>query len=115
MSRKREYENRDIAAFCRRMTRTLERRIVRDGDVAALADLLAIANEVEAAAGRAARALVDPAGANYSWADVGAAIGIARSGAHRRFGTDPADHRADDWNADRFIRNKTGGIVGVKA
>lgn len=75
---------RGFSAFARRILRALGKR-VGEGDIDALPDMLAMQDEVATA--------IDDAVAGlrlhgYSWADIGARIGITRQAAFQRWGGD---------------------------
>lgn len=75
-------ENDDYAGFVRRVVRAHGRRIAA-GDVEALADLLAVATEVE----QATQTAVDGLRATgYSWAEIAARIDVTRQAAQQRWG-----------------------------
>lgn len=80
--RKREVEGSEYGAFIRRVIRALSRRVAA-GDVDALQDLAALADQVdqavtEAVAGLRAR--------GYSWTEIGDRLGISKQGAQQRWG-----------------------------
>jgi hypothetical protein len=74
--------NDAYAAFTRRIVRAYARRIA-DGDVEALADLTSLASEVDAAMRDAITGLRD---FGYSWAEIGARLGVTRQAAQQRWG-----------------------------
>jgi len=78
-------ENDEYAAFTRRVLRAYGRRVAA-GDIEALADLTTLAHEVEAAIRTAVIGLRD---FGYSWAEIGARVGITRQSAHERWGGEP--------------------------
>jgi hypothetical protein len=75
-------ENDKYAAFARRIMRAYARRVA-DGDIEALADMLTLAAEVDNAIGQAVVGLHE---FGYSWADIGARLGITRQAAQKRWG-----------------------------
>jgi hypothetical protein len=75
-------ENDEYAAFARRILRAYARRVAT-GDIEALAQLIGLSNEVEAAIRTAVIGLRD---FGYSWADIAARVGITRQTAHERWG-----------------------------
>ena len=85
-SRKRRrdsVENTDYAAFAARVIRAHARRIA-DGDVDALADLLRLGDEVDAATQTAVTGLRS---FGYSWAEIAARLGTTRQAAQQRWGS----------------------------
>ena len=79
---RRQVENADYAAFVRRILRAYSRR-VGDGDVEALALMLGLAEEIDAAIAEAVTGL---RGCGYSWAEIGSRLGITRQAAQQRWG-----------------------------
>jgi hypothetical protein len=77
-------ENDEYAAFARRIVRAYSRRVAT-GDIEALTDMLRLANDVETAIRSAITGLRD---FGYSWADIGARLGISRQAAQQRWGGD---------------------------
>ena len=75
-------ENDTYLAFARRVVRAAGRRVA-DGDVDALAELLALAEVVEASIDTAVAGL---RAYGYSWAEIAARIGISRQAAQQRWG-----------------------------
>ena len=80
---RRVVENADYAGFVRRAVRAHGRRIAA-GDVDALADLLAVATEVDRVVAVAVRGL---RASGYSWAEIAARIDVTRQAAQQRWGT----------------------------
>ena len=78
----RVVENDEYAAFARRILRAYARRIA-DGDVEALTLMLGLADEIDAAIGQAVTGL---RGFGYSWAEIGARLGVTRQAAQQRWG-----------------------------
>ncbi len=74
--------NDAYAAFTRRILRAYVRRI-GDGDVEALAGLTSLASEVDTAMQEAITGLRD---FGYSWAEIGARLGVTRQAAQQRWG-----------------------------
>jgi hypothetical protein len=75
-------ENSEYAAFARRVLRAYARRIGA-GDIDALAGMTVLAGDVEDAIFRAVTGL---RGFGYSWAEIGARLGITRQAAQQRWG-----------------------------
>ncbi len=73
-------ENDEYAAFVQRILRTYSRR-VGDGDVEALALMLGLAEDIDAAIAVAVKGLRER---GYSWAEIGSRLGITRQAAHQR-------------------------------
>jgi len=74
-------EHDDYAAFARRVIRAHGRRAAGDPD--ALAALVALAREVDAATGDAVTGL---RAAGYSWGDIAARLGVSRQAVQQRWG-----------------------------
>ena len=79
---RRQVENDEYAAFIRRILRAYSRR-VGDGDVEALAVVLNLAEEIDTAIAEAVKGLRTR---GYSWAEIGARLGITRQAAQQRWG-----------------------------
>jgi hypothetical protein len=79
-------ENDAYAAFARRIIASYARR-VGAGDVEALPDMLALSAALDDAIGQAVHGL---RGFGYSWAEIGARLGLTRQAVHQRWGTTPA-------------------------
>jgi hypothetical protein len=79
---RRQVENDEYAAFVRRVLRAYSRR-VGDGDVEALVLLVGLAEEIDAAMAEAVKGL---RAHGYSWAEIGARLGISRQAAQQRWG-----------------------------
>ena len=75
-------ENDEYAAFARRILRAYARRIAT-GDIESLTLMTHLADEVDTAIGEAVTGL---RGFGYSWADIGAGLGITRQAAQQRWG-----------------------------
>lgn len=80
-------ENPAFAAFAKRIMRAFARRVGDQADIEALADLVALSNEVDDAIACAVRGL-RKASPPYSWADIGRVLGISRQAAQQRWGGD---------------------------
>jgi hypothetical protein len=78
----RVVENDEYAAFARRVLRAYARRVA-DGDVEALTLLLGLSAEIDTAIGQAVTGL---RAFGYSWAEIGARLGITRQAAQQRWG-----------------------------
>ncbi|MCF7550995.1 hypothetical protein [Pseudonocardia sp. WMMC193] len=78
---RRHRENPDYAAFARRIVQAHGRRVA-DGDIEGLADLARLAEDVDTALTAAVVGLADR---GYTWAEIGARLGITRQAAHQRF------------------------------
>lgn len=77
-------ENDEFAAFTRRIIGAYARRVAR-GDVDALADLIRLGQTIEDATDQAVAGL---RAHGYSWAEIGARIGVTRQAAQQRWGAD---------------------------
>jgi hypothetical protein len=77
-------ENDEFAAFARRIIRAHGRRVAT-GDVEALRDLVALSTVIDEAIGQA---VVGLRAFGYSWAEIGARLGISRQAAQQRWGGD---------------------------
>jgi hypothetical protein len=75
-------ENDDYAAFARRILRAYARRVA-DGDAEALIAMTGLAQDIDAAIGQAVTGL---RAFGYSWAEIGARLGITRQAAQQRWG-----------------------------
>ena len=78
-------ENGEYAAFARRILRAYARRIAT-GDVDALEDMTALADDIEDAIRQAITGLRD---FGYSWAEIGLRLGVTRQAAQQRWGNQP--------------------------
>jgi hypothetical protein len=76
-------ENPEYAAFARRILRAYARRI-GTGDIEALADITALATDVDEAIRQAVTGLRRDYG--YSWAEIGLRLGVTRQAAQQRWG-----------------------------
>jgi hypothetical protein len=85
---RRRVENDEYAAFIRRILRAYSRRI-GDGDVEALALMVDLAEETDAAIAEAVKGL---RAYGYSWAEIGARLGITRQAAQQRWGQQAASN-----------------------
>ena len=84
-SRRTVVENDEYAAFARRILRAYARRIAT-GDIDALVMLTGLAADVENATRDAVTGLRE---FGYSWADIGARLGVTRQAAQQRWGVQP--------------------------
>lgn len=75
-------ENKEFAAFARRIIRAHARRVAA-GDVEALADLVALAAQIDDAIGEAVNGLHT---FGYSWAEIARPLGVTKQAAHVRWG-----------------------------
>ncbi|MGY0004119.1 hypothetical protein [Micromonospora sp. I033] len=75
-------ENDAFAAFARRIIRAHGRRVAT-GDVEALRDLVALSTVIDDAIGEA---VIGLRAFGYSWAEIGARLGISRQAAQQRWG-----------------------------
>jgi hypothetical protein len=78
----RVVENDEYAAFARRVLRAYARRVAT-GDVEALIMMTGLADEIDTAIGQAVTGLRQ---FGYSWADIGARLGVTRQAAQQRWG-----------------------------
>jgi hypothetical protein len=78
-------ENSQYAAFARRILRAYARR-VSAGDIDALADITILAVDIDDVIRRAVTGLRDT---GYSWAEIGARLGVTRQAAQQRWGGQP--------------------------
>jgi hypothetical protein len=78
----RVIENDEYAAFARRVLRAYARRIA-EGDVEALTLMLGLSAEIDTAINQAVTGLRE---FGYSWAEIGARLGITRQAAQQRWG-----------------------------
>ena len=79
----RVVENDQYAAFARRILRAYARRVAT-GDVEALITMTGLAADLDTAIGQAVQGL---RGFGYSWAEIGARLGITRQAAQQRWGS----------------------------
>ncbi len=82
-------ENSDYAVFARRILRAYSRRIAT-GDVESLTDLINLADDINDAIQEAAEGLRV---VGYSWAEIGARVGITRQAAQQRWSITPKESR----------------------
>lgn len=75
-------DNREFAAFSRRIMRAYARRVAV-ADPAALAELVELRTAVDEAIGAAVDGL---RAEGFSWAEIGRDLGLTRQGAQQRFG-----------------------------
>jgi hypothetical protein len=78
----RVIENGEYAAFARRVLRAYARRVA-GGDVEALTLMLGLSAEIDTAISQAVTGLRE---FGYSWAEIGARLGITRQAAWQRWG-----------------------------
>jgi hypothetical protein len=83
-SRARVIESDEYGAFARRVMRAYSRRIAA-GDVDGLEGLAQVAADANQALADAARQLHAD---GYSWAEIGARLGVTKQAAHQRWGKD---------------------------
>lgn len=83
--RGRAVQNGEYAAFARRILRAYARRVAA-GDIDAITHLAALADETDAAICHAVTGL---RGHGYSWAEIGARLGVTRQAAQQHWGTHP--------------------------
>jgi hypothetical protein len=75
-------ENGEYAAFARRVLRAYARRVA-DGDVESLACMIGLSAEIDTAIAQAVTGL---RATGYSWAEIGARLGVTRQAAQQRWG-----------------------------
>ena len=80
--RRRAVENDEYGEFIRRILRAYSRRVA-DGDIEALALMTGLAGELDDAIAQAVKGL---RGQGYSWAEIGARLGVTRQAAYDRWG-----------------------------
>ena len=109
---RRQVENDEYGAFARRILRAYARR-VGDGDVEALTLMVGLADELDTAIAESVKGL---RARGYSWAEIGARLGITRQAAQQRWGTSslrrvtalrylPGDIRSVTANPDALRRS----------
>jgi hypothetical protein len=81
--RRRVVENDEYAAFIRRAIRAYSRRVAA-GDIEAIADMTAMADEIGIAIQDAITGLRST---GYSWADIALRLNITRQAAQQRWGS----------------------------
>ena len=79
---RQQVQNDEYSAFIRRILHAYARR-VGDGDVEALTLMTSLADEIDAAIAEAVKGLRTY---GYSWAEIGARLGITRQAAQQRWG-----------------------------
>ena len=79
---RRRVENDKYASFIRRVIRAHARRVAA-GDVDALADMTTLVTELDEAI---AKAVIGLRKAGYSWAEIGARLGVSHQAAQQRLG-----------------------------
>ena len=82
---RRAVENDEYAAFLRRVIRAYSRRVAA-GDIEAITDMAATADEMDTAMRDAITGLRQ---VGYSWADIGLRLGVSRQAAQQRWGGEP--------------------------
>ena len=82
---RRVVENDEYAAFLRRVIRAYSRRVAA-GDIEAITDMAATADEMDTAMRDAITGLRQ---VGYSWADIGLRLGVSRQAAQQRWGGEP--------------------------
>ncbi|MGI8451651.1 MAG: hypothetical protein ACR2MP_31595 [Streptosporangiaceae bacterium] len=78
-------ENDEYAAFLRRVIRAYSRRVAA-GDIEAIADMAATADQMDTAIHDAITGLRN---VGYSWADIALRLGVTRQAAQQRWGGEP--------------------------
>jgi DNA-binding CsgD family transcriptional regulator len=78
-------QNQEFAAFARRILRAYARRVAA-GDIDAITHLAALAQETDTAIRQAVNGLRRE---GYSWAEIGARLGVTRQSAQQHWGTHP--------------------------
>jgi hypothetical protein len=89
--RRRFVENDEYAAFLRRVIRAYSRRVAA-GDIEAVADMAALADEIGTAT---QNAIIGLRSHDYSWADIALRLNITRQAAQQRWGSvthEPTSH-----------------------
>jgi len=84
--RRRVVENDEYALFLRRVIRAYSRRVAA-GDIEAVADMTAIADEIGTAIHDAITGL---RATGYSWADIALRLNVTRQAAQQRWGSPAA-------------------------
>jgi hypothetical protein len=79
-------QNEEYAAFARRILRAYARRVAA-GDIDAITNLAALAEETDTAIRHAVSGLRSQ---GYSWAEIGTRLGVTRQAAQQHWGTHPA-------------------------
>lgn len=82
-TRRRVVENDEYAAFIRRVIRAYSRRIAA-GDIDAIADMAALADQIDAAVTDAITGL---RATGYSWSDIAQRLNVTRQAAQQRWGS----------------------------
>jgi DNA-binding NarL/FixJ family response regulator len=81
----RAADNDEYAAFARRILRAYARRVAK-GDIDAITHLAALAEETDTAIRQAVTGLRRE---GYSWAEIGARLGVTRQAVQQHWGTHP--------------------------
>jgi hypothetical protein len=84
--RRRVVENDEYAAFLRRVIRAYSRRVAA-GDIEAVVDMTALADEIGIAI---QDAITDLRGHGYSWAEIARRLNVTRQAAQQRWGSTTA-------------------------
>ncbi|WP_426506717.1 hypothetical protein ACPPVO_52025 [Dactylosporangium sp. McL0621] len=87
--RRNVVENDEFGAFARRIVRAYARRVAA-GDIEALADMVALSEDLDTAIGEAVTGLRSHR-RRYSWEEIASRLGISRQAAHKRWGGDRHD------------------------
>ena len=80
--RRRPVENDEYASFARRVIRAHARRVAA-ADVDALAEMIGLADELDAAI---SQAVIGLRKTGYSWSEIAARLGVSRQAAQQRWG-----------------------------
>jgi hypothetical protein len=75
-------ENSEYAAFAQRILRAYSRRVA-SGDVESLAHMISLSHDIDNAIQQAVNGI---RAAGYSWAEIGARLGVTRQAAQQRWG-----------------------------
>lgn len=84
-ARRQPVENKEYDAFVRRIVRAYAKRVAQ-GDIAAFADMVALADLLNRHTREAVTGLRHH---GYSWADIGRPVGLTKQAAQQRWGGDP--------------------------
>lgn len=95
-------ENKDFAAFAGRILKAFARRVA-EGDVEALADLLAFSKQIDRATRDAVGGLRE---FGYSWAEIAQRAGITKQTAQERWGT-----TREPTTTPNVLQRKTNGTA----
>lgn len=86
--RRHRVETSKFAAFAKRILRAYSRRVGDEADIEALTDLVALSVALDDAIAQAVLGL-RRANPPYSWAEIGARLGITKQAAQQRWGGTP--------------------------